>query len=310
MEIHIVESDSSDSIDSKYNCVCGKTYKDNSGLRKHKRVCKSTIPTNNDSRDELEQSRHTISQLENRLSRQVTKNKTIDEQLKSTEDKLKSRETELKIKDELIANLMGMFGKIPQTPILSSGGNNGIEPPTKHLRSHTYIDFLDKECSHAMTWREFYKTIDDITDEMIKNICNTGVERFLIDLMKSRLSKMDLHDRPLHCVTRTRKDIWYFKTDNGWIADDNIDTVVENYLHYLGTGLRMRMCKFIESHKRDMSVWDDKFERYYIENMAPHSIYEINDPIIGMIAQLNCNSFRLIRENLSKIVEFDLPPAK
>lgn len=306
MEIHIVESDSSDSIDSKYNCVCGKKYTGRSGLQKHKLVCKSILkkvePTNN-VQDELEQARHTISQLESRLSKQVTKNKSIDEQLKS-------RETELKMKDELIANLMGMIGKIPQTPILSSGGNNGIEPPTKHLRSHTYIDFLDKECSHAMTWREFYKTIDDITDEMIKNICNIGVERFLIDLMKSRLSKMDLHDRPLHCVTRTRKDIWYFKTDNGWIADDNIDTIVENYLHYIGTGLRMRMCKFIESHKREMSVWDDKFERYYIENMAPHSIYEINDPIIGMIAQLNCNSFRLIRENLSKIVEFDLPPAK
>lgn len=171
------------SKNNNYVCNCGKSYKFASGLSRHKLICNSvsTISENNNNDD---------------------KNEDMHEEL----DYKNMFMSLVKQNVELQKTIQEIVPKIGNTT------NNINQKIDVHM-------FLNDYCKNAINLQDFMNSLQISIDDL-NHTTETGLIEGVTNTMINGLSKLQLHERPIHC-SDIKRDIMYIKDENVWDRDNN-----------------------------------------------------------------------------------------
>jgi hypothetical protein len=194
-----------------YKCNCGKVYKYNTGLYKHKTQClKSNITGNIDisTAAQLINTANNITFVMDIIKENQDFKSLVMEQMK--ENHVQQKETK---------ELMNKMVEMTQQQLIHPN-NTTINHTTNHNNNQTFNLnlFLNETCKNAMNIREFIENIK-ITFEELLAIGNTGFVNGLSDIFVKRLRDLEIEKRPIHCTDSKRETI-YFKENDEWSKDD------------------------------------------------------------------------------------------
>ena len=172
----------------KYECICGKKYKYQSGLSRHKKECVLA---------EVEERESEQSIIRQMLEIQTTQNQYMIERM----DK----------QDEIIQKTMNK-------QVVNNIGIQNIQ------NNHFCLNiFLNETCKNAMDLDDFVESIEvgiEDIERMERLDYASGISKLIVD----KLNKATITGRPLHCTDSKRETI-YIKIKAHWQkADDNLKT--------------------------------------------------------------------------------------
>jgi len=172
----------------KYECICGKKYKYQSGLSRHKKECGLV---------EVEERETNQSIIRQMLEIQTTQNQYMIERMNK--------------QDEIIQKNM-------DRQIINNIGVQNIQ------NNHFCLNiFLNETCKNAMDLDDFVESIEvgiEDIERMERLDYASGISKLIVD----KLNKATITGRPLHCTDSKRETI-YIKIKAHWQkADGNLKT--------------------------------------------------------------------------------------
>jgi hypothetical protein len=174
-------------------CSCGKEFKYQSGLCKHKKKCahigepeKASIE--NDEGSVVEKNDSSI--LQELISQNKELRNMIIDQHKQHEETIK----------EII-------------PKIGNTINNN--------QQYTIQMFLNEKCKNALNISDFINSLQ-ITLEDLNMTTNRGLIEGVTLTMMRGLEKLQVHERPIHC-SDLKREIMYIKDADQWNRDENND---------------------------------------------------------------------------------------
>ncbi len=172
-------------IPSSYDCECGKKYKYQSGLCKHKKYCayinQEYVP------DEPEDANTSIKQQH------------FIDLLKQNQE----------FKEMIIEQNKTIMELSNRTHITNNTTNNN--------QKFNLNFFLNTTCKDAMNMSEFIENINiDFKD--IEDIGKNGYVAGMTNMILSRIKDLDVSKRPLHC-TDLKRETMYIKDNDEWNKD-------------------------------------------------------------------------------------------
>jgi hypothetical protein len=185
---------------------CAKTYKHQSSMCKHKKICDKKGDT-----DDLIEMLKTQNQIQKDY---------IDLLSKQKEDQLKELTSMfMKLVDEN-KEMIKMATKMPAN-VVNNTINNKISINV----------FLNEYCKNAMTLRDFIESIR-ITMEDLFRTNNLGYSAGISDIIIRSLSELGSNERPIHCSDNKRLQ-FYIKEENRWNKDngDKMNTAITKIAH-------------------------------------------------------------------------------
>jgi len=169
-----------------YSCMCGKTYKHQSSLIKHKKTC----PHMNNSIVIQENLNEKPSVMDI-----ISQNKEIMDALVLQNEQL------MKKNDELTKTIQEIVPKI--------GNNNNNNTNNFNLQL-----FLNEDCKDALNFSEFIDNIK-VSFEDLENQAQLGYVKGISKLFLENLHDLGTHKRPIHCTDKKRKTL-YIKENDEW----------------------------------------------------------------------------------------------
>ena len=209
----------------KYLCKCGKEYKYNSGLIRHKKLCdnknnSSIIITNN--KDEIK----------DLVFKLINENKDLKNTLLKENLQLRNQ---IKEQNNQISQLLPKI----------SNSNNTINSYTKNKFNINV--FLNEKCKDALSMDEFVEKID-VSMKNLLTTKNNGLVNGITNIIMENMNKLSLYERPLHCTDKKRETL-YVK-NNEWEKDEK--------KHHITKAL-----KSIESKQlKKLNVWLEEHPNY------------------------------------------------
>ena len=165
-------------------CVCGKKYKDNSGLWRHKKKCSFD---NNEKTDNIEN---------NKKNEPDKKDDLINYLIKENQE-FKSLILEIVKKDTSQNNI--------------TNSNNTIN---SHNKTFNLQFFLNETCKNAMNITDFVNSIKlQLSD--LENVAKIGYVEGLSKIIIKNLNALDVTERPVHC-SDSKRDTMYVKDEDKW----------------------------------------------------------------------------------------------
>jgi ribosomal protein L32E len=174
-----------------HECSCGKTYKDNSGLWRHKKKCKADIPA------EVEES-----DIYN-----------DDDLTKDTEALIKYLMKENSEFKQMLMDQNKQMIELAKTAGHNTSHNNS------HNKSFNLQFFLNETCKDAMNITEFVDSIKLQLSDLI-NIGEVGYVEGISNIITSNLKALDVTQRPVHCADKKR-EVLYVKDEDKWEKEDD-----------------------------------------------------------------------------------------
>ena len=222
--------------------ICNKKYKSRVGLWKHNKIC---IPIDNinittlddplDSNNEhLEKSvKHLVDMVENQklenvftpaiyepTSTQIELLTTIIMNMASEHKDFKDIITE---QNKLIIDLASK-----QCNIINN--NNNTQNNTQNNNFNIKM-FLNEICKDAMTMNEFASGIIIQLDE-VENFGHNGYIEGITSIIKSRLDKLDITQRPIHC-TDVKRETLHIKEKDEWVSNETNRNRLRQVVQYI-----------------------------------------------------------------------------
>ncbi len=196
----------------EYKCCCGKIYKHQSSLSKHKKKCilnDSQIIESNENKDELKSLIIKImTDNSEKMNFLMNENKELRNQLNEQHKQI----TEM----------------IPRI-----GNNNNT------LKQKFNINvFLNEKCKDALSMDEFIEKIE-ISMKDLLTTREKGQVHGISNIIIENINKLSLYERPLHCTDKKRETL-YIKNQE-WEKDDNRE--------YIGKALKKVESKQIKNIK-------------------------------------------------------------
>jgi len=175
----------------QYECHCGKQYKDNSGLWRHKSKGCSVKGTD----------------FEIKKEEPVATNNS---------------ETE---KDDLINYLMKENQEFKNLilEIVKKDTHNNCNNTTTHTNSHNKAFnlnfFLNETCKDAMNIMDFVDSIKlQLSD--LEKVGELGYVEGISNIIVKNLNELDVTQRPVHCTDKKRETM-YIKDEDKWEKDES-----------------------------------------------------------------------------------------
>ena len=185
----------------QYTCVCGNTYKYDSGYYRHKKNCnyEPELIHQNSSQIPLQVDDHMQTSLILELVKQnhefkqllIEQNKTIIEVAKNSQN---------------------------------NNNNNNINHSHNNNNNKTFNlqFFLNETCKDAMNMKDFIKSLELSLPELEK-MGELGFAEGMSRVFVNRLNNLDITKRPIHC-SDLKREIIHIKDDNKWERDNaNLD---------------------------------------------------------------------------------------
>ena len=239
-----------------YECQCGKTYKDNSGLWRHKKKCNITIVT--DSNAESFDKDKLILMLINQNA----------ELIKETSE-----------------------FKTMMMKVIENGSNNTTNNTTNNTNSHNKAFnlnfFLNETCKDAMNIMDFVDSIKlQLSD--LERVGELGYIEGISNIIVKNLKELDVTQRPVHCTDKKRETM-YIKDDNKWEKDED-RLKLHKVVRKVTCKNQNLIPKFKEEHPdcgKYHSKFSDQYNKIVVESMggSGNNDYEKEEKIIQNISK-------------------------
>jgi len=196
---------------TKNSCICGKIYKDRTGLWKHKQKCDYTTDDGNQVIEEetiinkkLTQDSSEIIHLTNLVIKLMNSN---DEIQKQSNEKITNLVMEVvKSNTDLQKQTLEMQQQMLD---VCKNSNTTINSNNKTFNMQV---FLNEKCKDAMNIMEFVDSMNlQLSD--LEELGELGYVEGISRQMIRKLSELDVYKRPIHCSDLKRETIYV--RDNG-----------------------------------------------------------------------------------------------
>ena len=186
-------------LEKTFFCNCGKKFKTNSGLWKHKQKCNAP-----DDGDEDED----------------------EDEDDDDEEKYMYNGINIKDKDALVLHLLKQNGDLQNKIIEMASQTNTMT--NSHNNSHNTTNigknfnlnfFLNETCKNAMNISEFVSSIQMNLDDL-ENTGRKGYIEGITNIIVKNLNNLEQHMRPLHCCD-CKREVLYIKDNNEWTKEAN-----------------------------------------------------------------------------------------
>uniref|UniRef100_A0A6C0C156 C2H2-type domain-containing protein n=1 Tax=viral metagenome TaxID=1070528 RepID=A0A6C0C156_9ZZZZ len=200
----------------QYTCDCGKSYKNNSGLWKHRQKCNilkeetiidQTIQPNNLIAD---------NSIVNNLMKQneILQEFIIEHKKEKEEHKRRDEEHKKQIEEQQRQHKEEIKKLSSQISNISTVTNNKT---TNNNNKFNLNFFLNTQCKDAMSIQSFMENLK-LGCKELEHMGDVGYLNGMIDIFNSTIGNMDVYKRPLHC-TDLKREVLYFKQGNDWERD-------------------------------------------------------------------------------------------
>jgi len=166
-----------------FNCVCGKEYKDRSGLWKHKKICKHT-------------------------------NQEIIDQTQITPELIMSVLQQNKELQQMLVEQNKTIIELSRNNTITN--NNNIT--NSHNKTFNLQFFLNEECKDALNISEFVSSIK-VQLEDLETTGRLGYVEGVSRIINKNLNELDQTKRPIHC-SDVKREVLYIKNDDQWIKEN------------------------------------------------------------------------------------------
>lgn len=133
---------------------------------------------------------------------------------------------------EIVEKMFAMFTQMMtqnqefMTTVIGKVGNNTNTNCNNTNNNQFNINmFLNDHCKDAMNIKDFINSLP-ITTQMYDDINKKGTAEVLTNTMIEGLNKMEVVERPIHCMDKKRKVI-YVKDDDNWEKDINNEKITD-----------------------------------------------------------------------------------
>ena len=241
------------SQENKFSCSnCNKTYKDNSGLWRHKQKCKTK--ENSDSEAE-----------------EIKKDEITDKELMLA-----------LIKDN--SELKNMIMEVIKN---GTHNNNNNTHTNSHNKAFNLNFFLNETCKDAMNIMDFVESIKlQLSD--LEKVGELGYVEGISNIIVKNLKELDVNKRPVHCTDKKRETM-YIKDENKWEKDEE-RLKLHKVVRKVTCKNQNLITKFKEIHPdcgKYNSKFSDQYNKIIVESMGGpgDNDYEKEEKIIQNISK-------------------------
>ena len=206
-----------------FSCVCGKIFKTNSGLWKHKQKCTHTSVENE------------LSDLDKEIP--IQENQMVSDNNVDYKDMFLEM---MKQNQELQKTVVEQQKQYTETinEIIPKIGNNNTTNTTNNNNQFNLQFFLNEQCKDALNITDFMKSIQVNMNDLVqtgKLGYVDGMSRIFVNALKD----MDVTERPIHCTDIKRETV-YIKDQDKWEKDeDNKDKLKKTIRNIENKNLKM-----------------------------------------------------------------------
>jgi hypothetical protein len=240
---------------NSFACECGKIYKDNSGLWRHKKKCTNT----NNNEPDLKIPELTPNVILNILNQNSEFQKMLIEQNKTIIELTKNS----------------------QITINNSNINS-------HNKSFNLQFFLNETCKNAMNITDFVDSLQlQISD--LEKVGEIGYIEGISNIIIKKLNTLDVTERPIHCTDKKRETM-YIKDEDKWEKEDEKHIKMHKMVKKVANKNINLISEFQKLHpdwKKYSSSVSDQYNKIVIESMGGKgdNEYEKEEKIIKRVAK-------------------------
>jgi len=219
-----------------YQCLCGKIYKENSGLWRHKKVC--NFNKANEEKSDINM---------------TSKNDILVEYLMKENKEIKE-----------------MILEIVKNGINSTNNTNSNN--TTHTNSHNKAFnlnfFLNETCKNAMNITDFVDSIKLQLSDLME-VGELGYVEGISKIIVKNLNNLDETERPIHCTDKKRETM-YVKDQGEWAKEDEKKSKLKKAINRIADKNIRLLPKFREKYPdygNSSSKQSDVHDKLVIEVM-------------------------------------------
>jgi len=227
-------------------CKCGKQYKNNSGLWKHQKKCKS--------------------EETNLKSTNVPTDKELIMTLIKENNEFKNIIIEQK--NMMVEQQTAM---VEQQTVMLKVIENGTHNTTTNSHNKTFNlqFFLNETCKDAMNIMDFVESIQlQLSD--LENVGKLGYVQGITNIITKNLKALDVTKRPVHCADKKR-EILYVKDEDKWEKEDDDNKKIRKAIKRVASKNQRLIPKFKEAHPDCgdyYSIFSDQYDNIILESMG------------------------------------------
>lgn len=251
---------------TRFKCICGKTYTYSRGLSKHKKQC-SYLPAQN------------ISYKNEGEFKALTN--LVLEVVKQNQELVSLNNEAQKHNQELTNKLVEMCGNATNNTLINNHSNNNNKTFNLNV-------FLNETCKDAMNINEFIDSLQlQLSD--LEEVGKLGFVDGISNIIVKNLKALDVHKRPVHCADKKREVI-YIKDENKWEKDNDEKLKLRKAIKRVAYKNENLLPKYKELHpgcNYSDSKYSDHYSKLVIEALggAGNNDIEKQDKIIRNIAK-------------------------
>jgi len=205
-------------ISGSFECICGKTYKYDSGYYRHKKTCVMVNAVDK----ELDKEDKDEKDLDKDLEKEKEKEKEIEKEEKDL-DKSNEKEMMMMFMKEMKSTMIEMFKHMQ--PVNNNTTSNNIHN-NSHNKTFNLQFFLNEQCKDALNINEFVNSIKiQLSD--LEDTGRLGYVDGISKIIVKNLQDVDKFKRPIHC-SDLKREVIYIKTDDKWTKDDENNEQMKN----------------------------------------------------------------------------------
>jgi len=191
-----------------FTCLCGKIYKDKSGIWRHKKKCiKESIP------GEIKSEECSEEGSEEKYYKVLPTNNEIIEILKvQMLENQELRKFMMEQQKQMIDQMMEIASKSNVTNTINSNNNC-------NNKSFNLNFFLNEQCKDALNINEF---VDSIKMQLLdlENFAHLGYADGVSNIFVKGINALDIHKRPIHC-SDSKREVLYIKNNDEWMKESD-----------------------------------------------------------------------------------------
>ena len=251
-------------LEKNFFCDCGKKFKTNSGLWKHKKQCVSIEEDKDDEDDE--------------------------------DDEYMYQGINIKDKDALVLHLLKQNGDLQNKIIemasqTSVTNNNNSHNNTTNNNTFNLNFFLNETCKNAMNITDFVSSIQ-MSLEDLENTGRIGYVEGISNIVIKNLNKLEHHMRPLHC-SNFKREILYIKDNNEWTKETDNKPILTNAIKTIAN-----------QNIKQISKWKDNYPDCIKSDSTKNDLYLkiVSNSMNGLTKEEGEKNINKIITNVAKKV--------
>jgi len=223
-----------------YKCICGKIYKENSGLWRHKKVCDFDEKNENNNNTNPEDKNDKL------IEYLMKENKEIKEMI-------------LEIVKNGITNTNNSH---------NTTNNTNNTNTNSHNKAFNLNFFLNETCKNAMNITDFVDSIKLQLSDLME-VGEIGYVEGISKIIVKNLNNLDETERPIHCTDKKRETM-YIKDQGEWAKEDEKKSRLKKAINKIADKNIRLLPQFREKYpeyKNSLSKTSDIHDKIVVEVM-------------------------------------------